>query len=51
MLYPLADEVRLTVPRPRSLPIETAIIVLYRRRLSSVDEALVEMHQAGVSVR
>jgi transposase-like protein len=33
------------------LPFETAIIERYRRRESSVEEALVEMYLAGVSVR
>lgn len=33
------------------MPFETAIIERYRRRASSVDEALVEMYLAGVSVR
>jgi putative transposase len=39
------------VPKLRSLPFETAIIERYRRRESSVEEALVEMYVAGVSVR
>jgi putative transposase len=46
-----AGEVRLNVPRLRSLPFETQIIERYRRRESSVEEALVEMYLAGVSVR
>lgn len=46
-----AGEVTLTVPRLRKLPLETAIIERYRRRESSVEEALVEMYLAGVSVR
>lgn len=33
------------------LPFETAIIERYRRREESVEEALVEMYLAGVSVR
>lgn len=41
----------LRVPKLRSLPFETAIIERYRRRESSVEEALVEMYLAGVSVR
>jgi len=44
-------EVELKVPRLRSLPFETQIIERYRRRESSVEEALVEMYLAGVSVR
>jgi len=46
-----AGEVTLTVPKLRSLPFETAIIEPYRRRESSVEEALIEMYLAGVSVR
>jgi putative transposase len=46
-----AGEVELKVPRLRSLPFETQIIERYRRRESSVEEALVEMYLAGVSVR
>jgi transposase-like protein len=39
------------MPKLRTLPFETAIIERYRRRESSVEEALVEMYLAGVSVR
>lgn len=39
------------MPKLRSLPFETAIIERYRRRESSVEEALIEMYLAGVSVR
>ena len=46
-----AGEVQLKVPKLRKLPFETAIIERYRRRESSVEEALVEMYLAGVSVR
>jgi transposase-like protein len=46
-----AGEVKLRVPRLRSLPFETQIIERYRRRESSVEEALMEMYLAGVSVR
>src|ERR1700733_6520928 len=46
-----AGEVTLSVPRLRNLPFETEIIERYRRRESSVEEALVEMYLAGVSVR
>lgn len=46
-----AGEVSLKVPRLRSLPFETQIIERYKRRESSVEEALVEMYLAGVSVR
>jgi transposase-like protein len=46
-----AGEVTLKVPKLRSVPFETAIIERYRRRESSVEEALIEMYLAGVSVR
>jgi transposase-like protein len=46
-----AGEVELTVPRLRRLPFESQVIERYRRRESSVEEALVEMYLAGVSVR
>jgi putative transposase len=46
-----AGEVELQVPKLRKVPFETAIIERYRRRESSVEEALVEMYLAGVSVR
>jgi putative transposase len=46
-----AGEVKLRVPKLRKLPFETAIIERYRRRECSVEEALIEMYLAGVSVR
>jgi transposase-like protein len=46
-----AGAVNLKVPKLRTLPFETAIIERYRRRESSVEEALIEMYLAGVSVR
>lgn len=46
-----SGEVQLKIPRLRSLPFETAIIQRYQRREISVEEALVEMYLAGVSVR
>ena len=46
-----AGKVSLDVPKLRHLKFETAIIERYRRRESSVEEALVEMYLAGVSVR
>jgi transposase-like protein len=46
-----AGEVKLKMPRLRNLPFETQIIERYRRRESSVEEALMEMYLAGVSVR
>src|SRR5215469_1934401 len=50
-LHTKAGEVELQVPRLRKLPFETQIIERYRRRESSVEEALIEMYLAGVSVR
>ena len=46
-----AGAVALQIPRLQNLPFETQIIERYRRRESSVEEALVEMYLAGVSVR
>ena len=39
-----------SVPKLRLAPFETAIIERYRRRESSVEESLIEMYLAGVSV-
>ena len=50
-MHTKAGEVALKVPKLRTLPFETQIIERYRRRESSVEEALVEMYLAGVSVR
>jgi len=50
-LHTQAGEVTLRVPKLRSVRFETAIIERYRRRESSVEEALIEMYIAGVSVR
>lgn len=46
-----AGTVQLKVPKLRHVPFGTAIIERYRHRESSVEEALVEMYLAGVSVR
>lgn len=46
-----AGEVELKMPKLRTLPFETAIIQRYQKREISVEEALVEMYLAGVSVR
>jgi len=46
-----AGAVELEIPKLRTLTFETAIIERYRRRESSVEEALVEMYLAGVSTR
>lgn len=50
-LHTKAGEVTLKVPKLRSLPFESAVIERYKRREISVEEALVEMYLAGVSVR
>lgn len=44
-------KITLKVPKLRKLKFETAIIERYRRRESSIEEALIEMYLAGVSVR
>jgi transposase-like protein len=44
-------QVELKMPKLRKLPFETAIIERYRRRESSVEEALIEMYLAGISLR
>jgi transposase-like protein len=46
-----AGKVKLQVPKLRTIPFESAIIDRYRRRECSVEEALMEMYLAGVSVR
>ena len=46
-----AGEVSLRIPKLRTQTFETAIIERYRRRESSVEEALIEMYLAGVLVR
>lgn len=50
-LHTKAGEVKLKVPKLRQQTFETAIIERYRRRESSVEEAMIEMYLAGVSVR
>ena len=46
-----SGDVTLHMPQLKGVPFETAIIERYRRRESSVKEALIEMYLAGVSVR
>ena len=41
----------LSIPKLREQTFQTAIIERYRRRESSIEEALVEMYLAGVSTR
>lgn len=50
-LHTKAGDVALKIPKLRHAKFETAIIERYRRRESSVEEALMEMYLAGVSVR
>src|SRR6478672_7828522 len=50
-LHTKAGEVTLNMPKLRLAPFETAIVERYKRRESSVEEALIEMYLAGVSVR
>ncbi|MGF0063619.1 IS256 family transposase, partial [Collinsella sp. SGI.095] len=46
-----AGEVELSVPKLRGATFQTAVIERYRRRETSVEEAIVEMYMAGVSTR
>lgn len=46
-----SGDVELKMPKLKGVTFETAIIERYRRRESSVEEALIEMYLAGVSVR
>lgn len=46
-----SGEVNLRMPKLKGVAFETAIIEHYRRRETSVEEALIEMYLAGVSVR
>ncbi len=50
-LTTISGDVTLKVPKLKGISFETAIIERYRRRESSVEEALIEMYLAGVSVR
>jgi putative transposase len=50
-LHTKAGEVTLKIPKLRKSTFETAIIERYRRRESSIEESLIEMYLAGVSVR
>lgn len=46
-----SGDVTLHVPKLKGVQFETAIIERYRRRETSIEEALIEMYLAGVSVR
>jgi len=50
-LHTKAGEVELKMPKLRRQTFETAIIERYRRRDISIEEAIVQMYLAGVSVR
>ena len=50
-LHTKAGEVTLKVPKLRTQTFETAIIERYKRREASIEESLIEMYLAGVSVR
>jgi transposase-like protein len=50
-LHTRTGQVELKIPKLRRAKFETAIIERYKRRESSVEEALMEMYLAGVSVR
>jgi transposase-like protein len=50
-LHTKAGEVKLKMPKLRRQTFETAIIERYRRRDISIEEAIVQMYLAGVSVR
>ena len=46
-----AGDVNLRMPKLKGVAFETAIIERYKRRETSIEEALIEMYLAGVSVR
>jgi len=50
-LHVKAGEINIKMPKLRKTTFETAIIERYKRRESSVEEAMIEMYLAGVSVR
>ena len=50
-LHTKAGEVEVKMPKLRTQTFETAIIERYRRRDISIEEAIVQMYLAGVSVR
>jgi putative transposase len=50
-LHTKAGEVEVKMPKLRKQTFETAIIERYRRRDISIEEAIVQMYLAGVSVR
>ena len=50
-LHTKAGEIEVKVPKLRTQTFETAITERYRRRDISIEEAIVQMYLAGVSVR
>ncbi len=50
-LKPQQGDVNLNVPKLKGVLFEAAIIERYRHKESSVEEALIEMYLAGVSIR
>ena len=46
-----SGDVKLRIPKLKGVQFDTAIIERYKRRESSIEEALIEMYLAGVSVR
>lgn len=51
LFHTKAGEVDLKLPKPRCQTFETAIIERYKCRVTSIEEALMEMYLAWVSVR
>lgn len=47
----MSGDVKLNIPKLKGVKFDTAIIERYKRRECSVEEALIEMYLAGVSVR
>lgn len=50
-LVTTSGEIELEVPKLRGATFQTAVIERYRRRETSVEEAMIEMYLAGVSTR
>ena len=46
-----SGEIELEIPKLRNIRFETAILERYKRRETSVEEAMIEMYLAGVSTR
>ena len=50
-LHTRAGDVKLNIPKLKKITFESAIIERYKRREISVEEAMIQMYLAGVSVR